>query len=77
MTGHLSWATGILSPVNMLFLGSLRLSLNFLSRASATISAALPLGQRMMGMVPEGGGGEDNHISSIPSLSSSHVVRNH
>ena len=51
---HLSWATGMLSPENMLLLGSLRLSLSFLSRASATISAALPLGQRMMGMVPEG-----------------------
>ena len=52
---HLSWATGMLSPENMLLLGSLRLSLSFLSRASATISAALPLGQRMTGMVPEMG----------------------
>lgn len=55
MTAHLSWATGMLSPENMLFLGSLRFSLSFLSRASATISAALPLGQRMMGIVPEEG----------------------
>lgn len=53
MQSHLSWAMGMLSPENMLFLGSLTLSLNFLSSFSATISAALPLGQRMMGMVPE------------------------
>ena len=34
--------------------GSLTFSLNFLSRRSATISAALPRGQRMMGTEPTG-----------------------
>ena len=40
------------SPVNILLRGSLTLSLSFLSRATATISAAFPRGQRMIGTVP-------------------------
>jgi len=42
----------MLSPVNMLLRVSLRFSLNFLSRATATASAALPLGHLMMGTTP-------------------------
>ena len=49
----LNCAMGILSPENKLFLGSRRLSRIFLSSFSAIISAALPLGQRMMGIAPE------------------------
>ena len=40
------------SPVNILLRGSLTLSRSFLSRAWATISAALPRGHRMIGTVP-------------------------
>ena len=35
------------------FLASLRFSLSFLSSLTATASAALPLGQRMIGIVPK------------------------
>ena len=49
---YLNWETDSPSPVNMLFLGSLKLSRIFLSSVSAIISAALPLGQRITGIVP-------------------------
>lgn len=64
----------MLSPVNMLLRGSLKLSLIFLSSPVATISAALPLGQRMTGIEPEGDGwsevGED--MLTIPTSSNKH-----
>ena len=49
---RLSWEKERLSPENMLLRASLTLSLNRLSRASATISAALPRGHCMMGTTP-------------------------
>lgn len=58
------------SPVNILLRESLILSLNFLSRDWATISAALPRGQRMIGTTPEGGlgwsGGEGEVCGDWP-----------
>ncbi len=50
---YLSCAMGILSPENMLFLGSRRLSRIFLSNFSAIISAAFPLGHLIMGIAPK------------------------
>ena len=46
------------SPEKTLFRESLKLSLSFLSSACATISAALPRGQRITGTVPGRRGGE-------------------
>ena len=45
-------ATGMLSPENMVLQVFLKFSLIFLSKASATASAALPLGNLIMGTTP-------------------------
>lgn len=49
---YLNWPVCILSVVKRLFRASLILSRSFLSNFSATISAALPRGDRIIGATP-------------------------